>query len=132
MATKTKVKVKRKLDLKHFESLLQSERRRLLEERARIRSRTQYVEGTVPDESWESEEDSVDLSTSMMEKEIALSVEDDLEEMVVAVDKALEKIGDKSYGVCDICGEDISGARLEAIPWATLCINCKSLVENIS
>lgn len=131
VATKVKVKVKRKLDLKHFEALLRRERERLLEERERIKRTTQYVEGAVPDESWESEEDSADLSASMMEKEIALSVEDDLEEMAAAVDKALEKVKDKSYGVCDICEGDIAVARLEAIPWATLCIQCKSLVENI-
>jgi DnaK suppressor protein len=134
MAVKAKVKEKskRKLDLKHFESLLHSEHKRLLEERDRIKRNTQYVEGAVPDESWEAEEDSADLSASMMEKEIAISVEDDLEEMIEAVDKALEKVRDKSYGVCDICSGDIAEARLEAIPWATLCINCKSLVENFS
>lgn len=131
MATKAKVKAKRKLDLKHFEALLKRERERLFEERARIKRRTDYVEGSVADESWESEEDSADLSASMMEKEIALSVEDDLEEMIEAVDKALVKIRDKTYGVCDICGGDIAVARLEAVPWATLCINCKSLVEHI-
>ena len=40
------------------------------------------------------------------------------------VQRALEKIADGSYGVCDGCGERIPDERLEAIPWATRCIAC--------
>jgi DnaK suppressor protein len=40
------------------------------------------------------------------------------------VERALEKLEDGTYGICDDCGEAIGEERLEAIPWATLCINC--------
>ncbi|MEO8422317.1 MAG: TraR/DksA C4-type zinc finger protein [Actinomycetota bacterium] len=40
------------------------------------------------------------------------------------VERALEKVADGSYGICDDRGEEISEERLEAIPWATLCISC--------
>jgi DnaK suppressor protein len=40
------------------------------------------------------------------------------------VERALEKLADGTYGTCDGCGEAISAERLEAIPWATLCISC--------
>lgn len=40
------------------------------------------------------------------------------------VERALAKLAEGTYGVCDSCGEAIGGDRLEAIPWATLCINC--------
>ena len=40
------------------------------------------------------------------------------------VERALEKLEDGTYGVCDSCGEPIGEERLEAIPWATLCISC--------
>jgi DnaK suppressor protein len=40
------------------------------------------------------------------------------------VERALEKLADDSYGVCDGCGEPIGEERLEAIPWATRCIDC--------
>ena len=40
------------------------------------------------------------------------------------VERALEKLSDGTYGICDDCGEAITEERLEAIPWATLCISC--------
>jgi DnaK suppressor protein len=40
------------------------------------------------------------------------------------VERALEKLADGTFGICDRCGEAIGEERLEAIPWATLCISC--------
>ena len=40
------------------------------------------------------------------------------------VERALEKLDDGTYGICDGCGAAIGDERLEAIPWATLCISC--------
>lgn len=40
------------------------------------------------------------------------------------VERALEKLADGTYGTCDACGAVIAEERLEAIPWATLCISC--------
>jgi RNA polymerase-binding transcription factor len=45
---------------------------------------------------------------------------------LAAVDRALEKLGEGSYGVCDDCGEYISPERLEAMPSASLCVTCSS------
>jgi DnaK suppressor protein len=44
------------------------------------------------------------------------------------VERALAKIDEGSYGRCDRCGNPIGDERLEAIPWALLCIDCKKLV----
>lgn len=43
-----------------------------------------------------------------------------------AIDSALKKISDKSYGICEMCGGEIEEARLEAIPSAGLCIDCET------
>jgi DnaK suppressor protein len=40
--------------------------------------------------------------------------------------RAQEKLADGTFGVCDSCGGQIAEARLEALPWAVLCINCAS------
>jgi DnaK suppressor protein len=40
------------------------------------------------------------------------------------VERALAKLEDGSYGVCDSCGERIPDERLQAIPWATRCVAC--------
>ncbi|MFT5368259.1 MAG: DnaK suppressor protein [Candidatus Latescibacterota bacterium] len=46
------------------------------------------------------------------------------------IDHALEKIRNNSYGKCELCEEEIVPARLEAIPTAKLCRDCKSQEEN--
>jgi RNA polymerase-binding protein DksA len=46
------------------------------------------------------------------------------------VDQALERIEDGSYGNCHNCGQPISRDRLEAVPHARLCINCKMKEES--
>ena len=119
-----------RLDFDHFKKLLLGERQRLMRERERIRSRAHQTEGALPaDENWEADEDSADVSSSMFEKEIDLSLEDNLEEMIESVDNALKKIKEKTYGVCEMCGRTIAKLRLERIPFATLCVECQSLVE---
>jgi DnaK suppressor protein len=45
------------------------------------------------------------------------------------IDAALRRIEDGTYGSCENCGKPISPERLEAMPWATLCIDCKRLAE---
>ncbi|MDD5323356.1 MAG: TraR/DksA family transcriptional regulator, partial [Methylococcales bacterium] len=48
---------------------------------------------------------------------------------LIEVDRALKRLYDGSYGLCESCGELIPPARLEVLPCATLCINCKSKEE---
>jgi RNA polymerase-binding transcription factor len=45
------------------------------------------------------------------------------------IDQALAKIEDGTYGVCEDCGEQIAFERLEALPFATLCVECKKRRE---
>ena len=42
----------------------------------------------------------------------------------VEVDRALEKLEEGTYGICDGCGGTISAERLEAIPWTAHCVKC--------
>jgi DnaK suppressor protein len=50
-------------------------------------------------------------------------------EALRAIDEALDRIEEGSYGECEGCGESIGEARLEVVPHATLCVECKSLDE---
>lgn len=47
---------------------------------------------------------------------------DKLTAMLTELKRAQDKLAEGSYGVCDVCGEDIGGERLEARPWATRCV----------
>jgi DnaK suppressor protein len=46
------------------------------------------------------------------------------ESALARVTRALEKLDEGTYGVCDVCGTEISSARLEAMPDSVLCITC--------
>jgi DnaK suppressor protein len=61
---------------------------------------------------------------SELEKRLAL--EERLRESLSLVEHALEKYEAGTYGFCDSCGQHIEEGRLEAIPQASLCLNCKA------
>ena len=49
--------------------------------------------------------------------------------IVRQIDRALDKIEEGTYGICDITGKDISKARLEAIPYATMTVDAQEKYE---
>jgi DnaK suppressor protein len=61
---------------------------------------------------------------SELEKRLAL--EERLGESLNEVEHALQKYEAGTYGLCDSCGQPIEQGRLEAIPQASLCLNCKT------
>ena len=50
-------------------------------------------------------------------------------EMLAQIERALERIDDGTYGVCESCGNPIGKMRLQAFPRATLCMACKQREE---
>ena len=65
-------------------------------------------------------------ATEALELEKRLVLERRIKEQIVGVERALHKFEEGTYGLCDSCGQPIDPARLEAIPEANLCINCKA------
>ncbi|UCH51812.1 MAG: TraR/DksA C4-type zinc finger protein [Chloroflexota bacterium] len=65
-------------------------------------------------------------ATETFEMEKRLALERRLTDTLAEVEHALKKHEDGTYGVCDICGRSIEPARLEALPQASLCLECKS------
>jgi DnaK suppressor protein len=51
-----------------------------------------------------------------------VAVHDKLQVTRADVERALAKLEDGTYGSCDVCGEPIGAGRLEALPWAVLCV----------
>jgi RNA polymerase-binding protein DksA len=65
-------------------------------------------------------------ATESLEFEKRLALEKQLNEQKAEVEHALKKIEDGTYGLCDSCGQPIAENRLEALPQASLCIECKA------
>lgn len=72
------------------------------------------------------DDESGEGSTAAVDRERDLALSAQARAEVVEIDVALDKIDEGSYGTCDRCGKPIPKARLEVIPWAALCVNCKS------
>lgn len=79
-------------------------------------------------ESWaELQEPEIEYEETSAKEKISQGIdrldEQDRQE-IESVDSALRKIEEGEYGVCESCGRDISLKRLDAVPWARLCIQC--------
>ncbi|GAB4257201.1 MAG: hypothetical protein Kow0092_03910 [Deferrisomatales bacterium] len=59
-------------------------------------------------------------------RQLLLNLSEREREVLRQVDEALDRIDEGTFGTCEDCGEPIEEARLEALPYATLCVECKS------
>ena len=72
------------------------------------------------------DEESGEGGTVAVDRERNLALSDKAAEIVEEIDDALRKIDRKSYGTCERCFEPIPMLRLEALPYAQLCVECKN------
>ena len=72
------------------------------------------------------DEESGEGGTMNVERERDLALSAQAQAAVEEIDKALARIGDHTYGYCEQCGQPIPKARLKALPYASLCVACKS------
>lgn len=75
------------------------------------------------------DEESGEGDTLNIERERDLALSASARQAVEEIDRALARMDARTYGVCERCGKKISVARLEALPYAALCIECKSREE---
>ena len=76
-----------------------------------------------------SETDSGDMSQSIFDRELDASVGEGIERRLGEVDRALQKIEEGSYGVCEDTGEEIPRGRLEAVPEAIRTVEAQQSFE---
>ena len=110
-------------------------RTRLLEERERVVAALDYLHeenaGSLHEEAEEATiADNVgETATVTLDRQIDYSLEEASNHVLAAIDAALERIEAGSYGTCQTCGKQIGADRLEAIPYATQCIDCRRREE---
>jgi DnaK suppressor protein len=102
---------------------LDLERKQLIEKLELLKIRRQPpVDGREGSPFGKREEEASE--TFEFEKGLALEIK--LRETLAEIEHALDKCRDGTYGKCDLCGQAIDKARLEALPQASLCMKCKS------
>jgi DnaK suppressor protein len=77
------------------------------------------------------DEEYADAGTATFERERDLSLVNNLRDLMERIDKALAKIDEGTYGLCDRCGKPIEKLRLKALPYANLCIKDKQAEERV-
>ena len=116
------------IDTEHFRS-------RLLEERKRVKEAIDYLHeenpGSIQDETQDSTADNhpADMATVTFDRELDYSLEENEGRLLEAIDAAVTRIDQGTYGICRTCGRPIGEERLEALPWTTQCIDCKRKEE---
>ncbi len=77
-----------------------------------------------------ADDDPADIGSSYFERETAQSLALHARRILTQIDDALKRMDAGTYGECERCGEPIELARLEAIPYATLCMDDKRRDEH--
>ncbi len=116
--------------MKGIKKRLQEERERLEAELHEIVERTAHTAELEQAAELSTYDDHpADLASETFEREKDLALEGNIEDLLDKVNTALEKIDDSTYGLCDSCGVEINTSRIEALPWASLCLNCQDRLE---
>jgi len=101
----------------YFRGILQEEMRVLLEEAGKTVLEMTADNTNFPDPN--------DRATQESDRSFELRIRDRERKLINKIKEALERIDDDTFGICEMCGEDINEARLKARPVTTLCIDCK-------
>lgn len=117
-------------DLKEFEDRLLSERRRIMKEMGHLETTVLKVNqrdssGDLSGYSFHM----ADAGTDAIEREKAFMFASAEGRALMEINAALRRLYANEYGTCESCGKPIARARLEAMPYARLCVSCKEKEE---
>ncbi len=109
-------------DLKRFKKKLEDDKKGLLQSaRKTLLEEATFDTDDLPDE--------IDLASSEYTQSMVFRLRDREKFLLKKIDNAIGRIDAGTYGVCEICEEEISAKRLEARPVTTMCIRCKEEQE---
>ncbi len=118
-----------KNDLRHYESLLKKERKQVIQEIENIEQKIKIdsPEGNVDTNPYPYHW--ADVATQEENKEMDSQILSQMSKKLEMIDSALEKIRQETYGKCEICGKSVEKERLEIIPYARYCKECRAKLD---
>ncbi len=114
-----------KENLANFKKVLEEARRNIVQE---LDDTSESVKDMI-NNSHNSVNDSIDEATSSATQTILSQLSNVSQQTIMAIDAALRRIDENTYGICISCGKTIEKERLNSIPWTTKCIVCKNSEE---
>lgn len=117
------------VDTERFRTQLLEERKRVVDAIENIHNENPGSLGEETDELTFQDNHPGDVATATFDREMASTLEENSNHVLGAIDAALQRIENGTFGTCEKCGKPIPEERLEALPWATLCIDCKRRQE---
>lgn len=110
-----------KENLEYFRGLLQNQLDELIEEALRTINGMTNLKDNFPDPT--------DRAALETDRNFLLRIRDRERKLIEKIKEALERIDNGSFGICEVCGQEIGEERLRARPVTTLCIDCKKKQE---
>ena len=111
--------------------LIATLRKELETERVDLTAQAERLEADAADESWKEprSDDDAETGTATFERERTMSLARNARQTIVQIERALARMDAGTYGLCVNCGEAISHERLEALPQAVDCLDCRRKAE---
>jgi DnaK suppressor protein len=106
----------------------------LIEKRSLLMSQVERLqkdvaESTEATENSKSPLNSAENASDTYEQDFAFMSMESEEELLRKIDRALQRLREAKYGQCEECEKEINPERLDALPWATMCVKCQELEE---
>ncbi len=108
---------------------VQAIKQKLLDERSRLRKDIEVTAPIVTEDHVGYSTHQADDASSVFEQTKNAAVHDQLEWLLAEVEHALSKFEHNTYGLCEVCGQRIDAARLEALPTARYCMTDQQKLE---
>jgi len=116
------------MDIDRYRDMLLEEQDRVTATISRLHeSNSVSLEDETEEETYDNH--LADSATATLNREIDYTLEENAEHVLTAINEALQRIDQGTFGACGRCGKPIAEERLEAIPYANRCIDCKRLEE---
>ena len=109
--------------LKVFRERLLSKKQEILEAYTKNKTYGKEADG-------EATQDIADKAANSYTKEFLFSLSNTERDLLQQIDDALGRIESRGFGTCAACEEEMNPKRLEAVPWARLCLSCQEKQES--
>jgi len=119
-------------DTERFRASLLEERERVEKAIANLRDdHPGSLDEEIEELSYAGDNHLAETATATLGREVDYTLGENSEEVLSQIDGALRRIDEGTYGTCASCADEIAAERLDAYPWASLCIDCKRQAERL-